>query len=320
MDKELTKISFQIGSVQVKGKVILAPMDGFTDYPFRQIAHRFGSALSYTEFINCIDVTYGHPFLKNKITFSDEERPVVFQIFDDDPQRMLQSAIKLSELHPDIMDVNIGCSAKNVANRGAGAGLLKDPGKIQQIASSLVSALDIPVTSKIRLGWDDTSLNYLEVAKILEGSGVSMIAVHGRTRRQEYSGSANWQAIREIKQNVSIPVIGNGDIKFPADIDRMLEETGCDAVMIGRAALGNPWILSGRDKNQVSQRELFETMSEHLNLMTVFYGNPRGVILFRKHLARYLQGYLTSSEIRRKIFNIEQTEPLLEMIADLISF
>ena len=314
-----SKEFFRIRSIPVYGDVILAPMDGFTDYPFRQIAHRFGSALSYSEFINGIDVTFGHPFLKQKLAYSEQERPFVYQIFDDDPQRMLESAQKLEKLHPDIIDVNIGCSAKNVSNRGAGAGLLKDPQKIKLMLSSLVASLQVPVTAKMRLGWDESSLNYMEVSRILEDCGVSMIAVHGRTRRQEYSGSANWDAIREIKASVNIPVIGNGDIKTPADIDRMLSLTGCDAVMIGRAALGNPWILSRRSRSDVPPRELYDTMHEHLNLMCSFYGDTIGVILFRKHLARYLSGFLTTSTIRSQIFSFEQAAPLLDMISSLLS-
>lgn len=294
-------------------------MDGFTDYPFRQIAHQFASALSYSEFINCIDVTYGHPFLKQKLAFSEEESPFVYQLFDDNPQRMLESAQKIEKLGPDIIDVNIGCSAKNVSNRGAGAGLLKDPKKIKLMVSSLVNTLHVPVTAKIRLGWDESSLNYQEVSRILEDSGVSMIAVHGRTRKQEYSGAANWDAIREIKQLVHVPVIGNGDIKTPCDIDRMISETGCDAVMIGRAALGNPWILARRNKSDVSPGELYQVMADHLGLMVSFYGDPIGVILFRKHLARYLSGYLTTSEIRTRIFQFEQSEPLLIVIAELLT-
>lgn len=310
---------FYINSLPVFGDTILAPMDGFTDYPFRQIAHQFGSALSFSEFINAIDLAHGHPLLYQKLTFSEQERPVVLQIFDDDPQRMLEGAQKLEKLHPDIIDVNIGCSAKNVSNRGAGAGLLKDPQKIKQMVSSLVQTLKIPVTAKIRLGWDDSTLNYLEVSQILEDCGASMITVHGRTRKQEYSGTADWQAIREIKNRVKIPVIGNGDIKIPADIQQMKDETGCDAVMIGRAALGNPWILSKLNKNEIPAPEIYKVMSEHLALMISFYGNPLGVVLFRKHLARYLSGYLTTSEIRARIFQYDQTEPLLQMVSTLLS-
>lgn len=319
MKEEITKPSFSVGSIPVYGKTILAPMDGFTDYPFRQISHQFGSAMSYTEFINCIDVTYGHPHLDKKLAYEQSERPVVFQIFDDDPQRMVQSAVKLEKLEPDIIDMNIGCSAKNVSNRGAGAGLLKDPPKIAAIASSLVKNLHRPVTAKIRLGWDDSSVNYIEIGKILEDAGISLIALHARTRKQEYSGQADWQAIRNLKQQVKIPVIGNGDIKSPADIDRMIQETGCDAVMIGRAALGNPWILARQNKEDVIPEEILRVMKDHLDLMCEFYGSHLGVTLFRKHLARYLMGRLPTSEIRTWIFNIESQPELNAAMSSILA-
>lgn len=311
--------AFQIKDIPIYGDVILAPMDGFTDYPFRKIARQFTSALTYSEFINGIDVVFGHPFLKQKLFFSDQERPFVYQIFDDNPDRLLKAAKTLEKHQPDIIDLNIGCSAKNVSNRGAGAGLLKDPQKIYLMLSSLVSTLKVPVTAKIRLGWDENSLNYLEVSRIVEESGASMIAVHGRTRSQEYSGTANWDAIAEIKQQVKIPVIGNGDVKTPADIHRMKLYTGCDAVMIGRAALGNPWILAGIEKESLPSDELYRVISDHLHEMTDFYGDHLGVILFRKHMARYLRNYLTTSEIRTAIFNLEYTQDILEMIKHLLS-
>ena len=218
-------------------------MDGYTDLPFRLICKQQGSAASISEFINGIDIKQGHPHLPTKLQFSDEERPFAYQVFDDDPNRLLHAALELRKINPDFIDVNMGCSAKNVSNRGAGAGLLKDPQKIALIISSLVKNLDIPITAKIRLGWDDSTRNYLEVAKIIEDNGASAISVHARTRKQEYSGTADWQAIADVKQLVKIPVIGNGDIKIQADVARMMEQTGCDAVMIGRAAIGNPWIF-----------------------------------------------------------------------------
>ncbi len=237
------KPTFNIGKVPVYGQVILAPMDGYTDLPFRLLCCQQGSAASISEFINGIDVKNGHPHLQTKLEFLDSERPFAYQLFDDDPDRLLLAAMELRKRNPNFIDINMGCSARNVSNRGAGAGLLKDPQKIARIIDSLVKNLDIPITAKIRLGWDEDTKNYLEVAKIIQDNGASALTVHGRTRKQEYTGTADWNAISEVKQLLSIPVIGNGDVKSHADISRLLSATGCDAAMIGRAAIGNPWIF-----------------------------------------------------------------------------
>jgi nifR3 family TIM-barrel protein len=307
---------FSIQNIPIDGRFILAPMDGFTDSPMRDLCRSFGSAMSYSEFLNAIDVTQKNPHLKGQIFFKESERPFAYQIYDDVPERFLLAAIKLSERHPDIIDINLGCSSKNVSNRGAGAGLLKTPAKIAQITSSLVSHLSMPITAKIRLGWDNDSRNYLEVAHILEDCGISLIAVHARTRRQEYSGSADWNAIAEVKAAVSIPVLGNGDILSYSDGLRMMDQTGCDGVLIGRAAIGNPWIFAGSDRSQVTPEELFRVMHLHLAGMSSLYGERIGMMMFRKHLARYMSGYLTTPEIRRSIFS--HTDPTL-LFADIKS-
>jgi len=277
-----------VGNVPVYGDSILAPMDGYSDKPFRSIAHRLGSAMSYTEFINAQDVVNQHPSLGKKIAYERDERPVVFQLYDDEPDRLLRAAELLMPYQPDIIDINMGCSSKSIAARGAGAGLLRTPDKIAEIIRRLTQAMDIPVTAKIRLGWDEDSLNYLEVAQIVEAEGGKLIAVHGRTKQQAYRGEANWEAIAAIRQAVSIPVIGNGDIRTVADKYRMMAETGCDAVMIGRGAIGNPWIFQGMDREQVSHEQVREMVHLHLARMQAFYGEERGVVLFRKHVTRYI--------------------------------
>lgn len=313
-----TATSFFIGNIPIPGRLLLAPMDGYSDLPMRLIAREYGSCVSISEFINTIDIKQGHPHLISQITFSETERPFAYQIFDDNPERMLEGALKLRERNPDYIDINMGCSARNVASRGAGAGLLKDPLKIGKIVESLVKHLDIPITAKIRLGWDITTLNYLETSRIIQESGASAIAVHARHRKQEFSGTAKWDAIGEIKAQLRIPVIGNGDVKSLADAERMMAQTGCDAVMIGRAALGNPWIFSGSQREEQSKAELLRVIEIHLHQNVEHYGSI-GIVLFRKHLTHYLRGYLTSPEIRRHIYSIVDESELFDNIHSLVN-
>ena len=309
---------FMIGNVLLPNRCLLAPMDGYTDSPFRRICRNFGASLNTSEFINGIDIAFGHPHLKTLTYFTEDERPFCYQIFDDNPDRLLQSALKLEQRSPDIIDINMGCSAKNVSNRGAGAGLLKQPQKIHQIASSLVDALSLPVTAKIRLGWDDSTRNYLEVAAILVDCGISAITVLARTRQQAYTGSADWDAIAEVKSSVPIPVIGNGDVLSLADAQRMREHTACDAVMIGRAAIGNPWIFSGSDRSLVTREELLNVISDHLLLMVELYTERTGTVLFRKHLSKYLSGHLPTIESRQKVFSIDNSAELMMTVKNML--
>lgn len=311
------KASFFVGSIPIYGHTILAPMDGFSDQPFRSLARRLGSAMSYTEFVNAVDVINGNHHLEERLTFLEEERPVVFQIFDDDPARLLQAALILRERNPDIIDVNMGCSAKTVAGRGAGAGLLREPRKISEIFRALSIELDIPVTGKIRIGWDDDHLNHLEIARAVEDNGGSLIAVHGRTKQQAYRGEANWSAIAEIKAAVNIPVIGNGDVRKVADIQRMQDFAGCDAVMIGRGAIGNPWIFAGLDREEVGVNQVRETMLAHLDSMLEFYGAERGLILFRKHAARYISPFGLTTEQRETLLTSEKPEEFIALTESL---
>lgn len=306
--------SFHIGNLPVYGRAILSPMDGFSDLPFRSLTRRLGSAMSYTEFVNAMDVVNGHPHLEQRLKFLEKERPVVFQIFDDDPGRLLQAALILRRRDPDIIDVNMGCSAKTVAGRGAGAGLLREPNKIAEIFRSLTRELDIPITGKIRLGWDDNNLNYLEVARTVEANGGSLVAVHGRTKQQAYRGKANWKTIAEIKAAVNIPVIGNGDLRKVRDIQRMLDFTGCDAVMIGRGAIGNPWIFAGLDREEVGLDQVRETMLLHLDSMLDFYGAERGLVLFRKHAARYVSPFGLDHGQREKLLTCERPDEFIDLL------
>jgi nifR3 family TIM-barrel protein len=293
-------------------------MDGYSDLPFRSLARWLGSAMSYTEFINAIDVNAKHPNLEDRLAYLEEERPVVYQIFDDDPDRLVRAALKLRPRNPDIIDINMGCSAKTVAGRGAGAGLLRTPEKIAKIFSTLTKALDIPITGKIRLGWDGSSRNYLEVAKIIEDNGGQLIAVHGRTKAQSYGGVADWDAIAEVKAAVkTIPVIGNGDVKTVADIERMKRHTGCDGVMIARAAIQNPWIFSRTDRNQVTPEQLRAVITRHLRLMLDFYGPTRGLILFRKYAARYMMPFGLAVEQRKRLLTAPSVDEFLGLLNEI---
>ena len=281
---------FLIGKVMVNSPLILAPMDGISDSPFRSITRELGSALSYTEFINGLDVVGNALNYKKRCEFSETERPVVFQLFDEDPHRMIQATAMLMEKWaPDIIDVNMGCSVRHVVNRGAGAGLLRHPGKIISIVDGLVKLLTIPVTIKIRLGWDAQSKNYLEIGKIAQDYGASAVVLHARTREQMFTDTIDLDAIAKLKQSLFIPVIGNGDVHSIADAKHMFCYTKCDAVMIGRAAISNPWIFSGYDEKDVPKFLFLTTVQKHLRLMKDFYGAERGCVIFRKYAKRYLQ-------------------------------
>ena len=305
---------FSVHHIPIYGDLILSPMAGFSDMPFRSLCRELGSAMSYTEFINAMEVLHGDPHLDQRLCYREEERPVVYQIFDNDPKRLLGAALRLQELRPDIIDVNMGCSVRRVSGRGAGAGLLRTPLKIARIFRSLSSALEVPVTGKIRLGWDERCLNYRLIARIIEENGGSLIAVHGRTRIQGYSGKANWDAIAEVKSAVSIPVIGNGDVRTVDDIRRLKSHTACDGVMIGRAAVGNPWIFSRLDREQVPDELVRRTMLDHLERMLSFYEGDRGLVLFRKHASRYLSSYSLDREQRQEILTAEQPGEFLSLL------
>jgi tRNA-dihydrouridine synthase B len=293
---------FKIGNIEIHGDRILAPMDGYSDHPYRKIVRQMGSALVYSEFINAMDVLNGHPYLEQRIFFEEIERPIGFQLYDNDSERILKAAQVLRERGPDFIDINMGCAEKSVSGRGAGSGLLRDIEKIVRIFDQLSCKINIPITGKIRIGWDSETLNYLDVSRAIEENGGKMIAVHARTRKQYFEGRANWNAIAEVKKSVSIPVLGNGDISSQTDIDSMKTTTGCDGVLIGRAAIGNPWIFVQNRDVGVSRQEIKEMIYMHISEMIQFYGEQRGISRFRKHLTRYfLRTDPIQNEIRKQL-------------------
>ena len=310
--------SFFIRNIPVYGDMILSPMAGFSDIPFRLICREFGMAMSYTEVVSMDGVLWNNKKTFKLLDFRPVERPVTFQILGNDEDKIAEACRIIEPLGPDIIDVNMGCSVSDIAGKGAGAGLLKDTSKIGRIFSKLTKVLRIPVTGKIRLGWDNKSQNYLEVARILEDNGASLIAVHGRTRSQFFFGKADWDAIAEVKQAVKIPVIGNGDVKCVEDIEKIKRHTGCDGVMIGRAAIGHPWIFQHKDRNQVSFHEKIDLIRQHLSHMLEYYGQDVGVILFRKHVIKYIMSMHNATELRPYLVKCTSSAEILDLIASHI--
>lgn len=318
--------TFWVRDIPIYGDLILAPMDGYSDRPFRALCAEFGSAMSYTEFISAESLL--HPAVppaitQRKLQFDPRERVRVVQIYGHAEDKIVQAAQKLQDQQAmDVLDLNMGCSVHTIVARGAGAGMLRDPAKIARVVARLTRVLAVPVTAKIRLGWDERTRNYILVARILEENGAALIAVHARTKTQGYRGTADWNAIAEIKQVVKIPVIGNGDVKTVADIARLRAQTGCDGVMIGRAAMGNPWIFARQTREQIALRERVAVMRRHLASHLEFYGAARGLILFRKHAYRYVQGEPGAAALRHALMlcnDVNEFKRLLDEFAALDS-
>jgi tRNA-dihydrouridine synthase B len=298
--------TFWVREIPVYGDAILAPMDGFSDWPFRSLCRSLGSAMSYTEFVRAQHIVQAYEHMALRLTYEEAERPMVFQLYGDDPNELLEAALRVQDKHPDIVDINMGCPARKVIHGGAGVGLMRTPLQIARIFRKLSARLEVPITGKIRLGWENCR-NYNLVARILEENGAQAIAIHARTKEQGYGGEADWDAIAEIKALVKIPVIGNGDVKTPADIDRMKTVTGCDAVMIGRAAIGNPWIFSRLERDQVPPEKVHQFIHTHLERHMAFYGAHKGLVLFRKHAMQYMKLQRFPRVIRTQI--ITQNDP-----------
>ncbi|VAW40734.1 tRNA-dihydrouridine synthase DusB [hydrothermal vent metagenome] len=285
--------TFTVGGLPVFGDTILSPMAGYSDVPYRALCRAYGSAMHYTEFVP-VEALLGrrvHPRFRRRLDSQPREQPgehpMVFQIFGNDAQKLLEAALRIQEWGPDIIDINMGCATRKVSGRGAGVGMMPQPALIAETFKLLTDHLQVPVTGKIRLGWDATQQNFLQIGRILQDNGAALIAMHARTKVQKYGGEANWDCIAELKQTVSVPVIGNGDVKTVEDIDRMKAHSGCDAVMIGRAAIGNPWIFARKRREDISIEELVTAVRLHAREMVNYYGELPGLRQFRKHLKRY---------------------------------
>jgi len=310
---ESTSATFSIREIPIYGDAILAPMDGYSDWPFRSLCRELGSAMSYTEFVQVEKILSRSKQPAKKLHFEEAERPVTFQLYGDNPDKIIEAALLVQEWGPSIIDINMGCPAKSVSDRGAGVGMMKSPLKIARTFTKLSAKLRVPLTGKIRLGWERNK-NYKLIARIVEECGGSLIAIHGRTKEQSYSGSANWDAIAEVKAAVKIPVIGNGDVKRVEDIEKIKRYTGCDAVMIGRAALANPWIFSKLNREQVTPGQVQQTVRTHLARSVQFYGDEDGSRLFRKYAVQYLLMQTLTRETRKQILKPMPSGEFLEML------
>ncbi|HQX16692.1 MAG TPA: tRNA-dihydrouridine synthase [Anaerolineales bacterium] len=305
--------NFHIRDIPIYGDTLLAPMDGYSDWPFRSICRALGSAMSYTEFVKVEKILSRSKEPAKRLYYEEAERPVTFQIYGDDPDLILKAALIVEKWKPDIIDINMGCPAKSIADRGAGVGMMPSPLKIARTFRMLVKSLKVPVTGKIRLGWDKNK-NYKLIARIIEQEGGSLVAVHGRTKEQRYAGNADWDAIAEVKSIIRIPVTGSGDVRSVVDIQKMKAHTNCDAVMIGRGAIANPWIFAGYDREEVPVELVKETIHEHLQKSIQFYGEEDGQRLFRKYAVQYLLLKTLDRNARKEILKERPSGEFLEML------
>ena len=315
-----------IGKINIEKGILLAPMDDVTDSSFRTICKRFGADIVYSEFISSEGLIRDAKKSIRKILFTDEERPIGVQIVGHNVESMLEAAKIAESYSPEFIDINCGCPARKVANRGSGVGLLKDLPTLEKMIDAIVKSVSLPVTLKTRLGWDDKNLNILEVAKMCEDLGVKAITIHCRTGQQGYKGNVDWTWIPKIKSVVNIPVIANGDILTPQDVKYLFDNTGCDAVMIGRATIGNPWIFN-KIKHYIKTGEMLPDVDilervriciEHLKMSIAFKGEWAGVVEFRKYYAGYLREQKHIAKVRNDLMPFTELAPILEILDEYI--
>lgn len=317
-NRDVPQVRLQIGGVQIANPVILAPMAGVCNPPFRKIAKRLGAGMVCAEMVSDKALVHGSLKSHQMLTILSDEHPVSLQLVGYDKESMVKAAEMLGETNADVIDINMGCPVLKIYKNGSGAALARDAHYAAEIVKAVVERVNKPVTVKFRKGWDDDSVNAVEVAKAVEQAGARAVAVHGRTARQLYGGTADWSIIRKVKDAVQIPVIGNGDVEAPEDARRLLDETGCDGVMVGRGALGNPWIFreishflrTGQKLAQPDATERIDVAVEHLRHLVAYKGEVVGVREMRKHVAWYIKGLPDSAQMR-DVVNTQTT--LVEM-------
>ena len=315
-------MSLKIGNVTLENNLILAPMAGVTDLPFRLLCKEQGAGLICTEMISAKAIYFKNKNTETLMEIDERERPVSLQLFGSDPDLMAEIARQIEPRNFDILDINMGCPVPKVVNNGEGSALMKNPKLVHEIVSKVSKAIEKPLTIKIRKGFTEDCVNAVEIAKIAENAGAAAIAVHGRTREQYYAGTADWDIIRQVKEAVSIPVIGNGDVDSPQKAEALVRETGCDGIMIGRAVQGNPWLFSrilhyqktGEILPKPELEEVKETILRHAKMQLEYKGNYTGMREMRKHVAWYTTGMPHSASVRRMVNEVESYEQLEELV------